>query len=82
LQLDLICRSPCLHALLFLAWTRQFVRLRRFVLRNSLALTAGVATALFTPTKGFAVVAPLPADVVAALPPGAAVYHGRRASGF
>ena len=64
-------------ALLFLAWTRQFVRLRRFVLLNALLLTACVTIAIFAPSKGFAVVAPLPADVAAALPPGAAVFYDR-----
>ena len=64
-------------ALLFLAWTRQFVRLRRIVVLNALLLTGCVTIAVFAPTKGFAVVAPLPADVVAALPPGAAVYYDR-----
>jgi hypothetical protein len=71
------CGPLAYAAPLFLAWTRQFVRLRRFVVLNALLLTACVTIALFTPTKGFAVVAPLPADVAAALPPGAAIYYDR-----
>jgi hypothetical protein len=61
-------------ALLFLAWTRQFVRLRRLVVLNALLLTVCVTVASFAPAMGYAIVAPLPVDVTAALPPGAAVY--------
>ncbi len=60
-----------------LAVSGQYQRLRTFVLLYAILLTVTVVISIVTPAKGFAVYAPLPADLSQRLPTGASVFYAR-----
>lgn len=78
----MICGPMIFAAPIVLAWTRQFSRLRRFVTLYALLITLCVTISFLVPARGFALYAPLPADVARALPGGAATFFGAIADGF
>jgi hypothetical protein len=60
-----------------LAMTGQFQRLRTFVSLYAILLTVSVVISIVAPAKGFAVYAPLPAELSHRLPEGASVFYAR-----
>jgi hypothetical protein len=83
LKLAYLSSGPMTYvAPVILAWTRQNRRLRRFVTLYALVLTLCVSIAILLPSEGYALYAPLPADLARRLPPGAATFYGAVAEAY
>jgi hypothetical protein len=83
LELAYMSCGPMIYiAPLILAWTRQNRRLRRFVTLYALLLTLCVFISILLPAEGYALYAPLPADLIRRLPPGTATFFAGVAGAY